>query len=50
MIGILLYANTSRDNVMQVVGVVARSQSTPRDSHVQEVKITFRYLKGTLDH
>ena len=49
MIGILLYATTTRPNIMQVVGVVARFQSTPKETHMKEVKIIFRYLKGTLD-
>ena len=49
MIGILLYVNGSRPNVMQVVGLVARFQSTPKETHVKEVKIIFRYLKGTMD-
>ena len=34
---------------MQGVGLVARFQSTPKETHVQEIKIIFRYLKGTLD-
>jgi hypothetical protein len=49
MIGSLLYVTTSRPNVKQVVGMVARFQTTPKESHVQAVKIIFRYLKGTID-
>ena len=32
---------------MQAVGMVARFQSCPKDSHATVVKIFFRYLKGT---
>ena len=49
MIGSLLYATTIRPNIMQVVGVVARFQSTPKETHMKEIKRIFRYLKGTLD-
>jgi hypothetical protein len=47
MIGSLLYVTTSRPDVMQEVGQVARFQSTPKESHVLVVKRIFRYLKGT---
>jgi hypothetical protein len=50
MIGNLLYVKTSRLDVMQEVGIVARFQSAPKESHVQEVKRSFRYMKGTLDY
>ena len=33
----------------QVVGMVARFQAAPKESHVQAVKRIFRYLKGTID-
>ena len=49
MIGSLLYVTTSRPDVKQVFGMVARFQATPKESHVQVVKIIFRYLKGTID-
>jgi hypothetical protein len=49
MIGSLLYVTTSRPDVKQVVGMVAIFQTTPKESHVQAVKIIFRYLKGTID-
>jgi hypothetical protein len=49
MIGILLYLTTSRPDIMQVVGLVAWFQAAPKETHVQAVKIIFRYLKGTLD-
>jgi hypothetical protein len=47
MIGNLLYVTTSRLDVMQVVGQVARFQAAPKESHVLAVKRIFRYLKGT---
>jgi hypothetical protein len=49
MIGILLYANSSRPDVMQDVVLVTIFQSTPKESHVMEVKGILRYLKGTMD-
>ena len=44
MIGSLLYVTTSIPNVKQVVGIVARFQAGPKESHVHIVKIIFRYL------
>jgi hypothetical protein len=49
MIGSLLYVIASRPDGKQVVGMVARFQATPKESHVQAVKRIFRYLKGTID-
>ena len=49
MIGSLLYVTTSRPNIMQVVGFVARFQASPKETHVLEIKIFSRYMKGTLD-
>jgi len=49
MIGSLLYVTSSRPNVKQSVGMVARFQEEPKESHVQAVKRIFRYLKGTID-
>jgi hypothetical protein len=47
MIGSLLYVTTSRLDVMQEVGEVARFQATPKESNVLAMKRIFRYLKGT---
>jgi hypothetical protein len=47
MIGILLYLTTSRPDVMQEGGQVARFQEAPKESHVLAVKRIFIYLKGT---
>jgi hypothetical protein len=49
MIGSLLYVTTSRSDVLEAVGQVARFQATPKESHVLAVKRIFRYLKGTKD-
>jgi hypothetical protein len=46
MIGILLYVTSSRPDVMQEVGQVARFQVAPKESHVLVVKRIFRYLKA----
>ena len=48
MIGSLLYVITSRHDVKQLVGIVARFQVAPKESHVQAVKTIFSYLKGTI--
>jgi hypothetical protein len=50
MIGSLLYLTTSRPDIMQVVGLVGRFQSNPKETHVLVVKIIFRYLQGTVDY
>jgi hypothetical protein len=42
MIGSLLYVTTSKPDVMQVVGKVARFQAEPKESHVLIVKRIFR--------
>ena len=49
MIGILLYVTSSRPDVMQFVGQVARFQDAPKETHIIAVKSIFRYLKGTMD-
>ena len=48
MIESLLYVTTSRPDAKQAVGMVARFQAAPKESHVQAVKRIFRYLKGTI--
>ena len=47
MIGSLLYVTTSRPDVMQAVGLVARFQANLKEELILEVKRIFRYLKGT---
>ena len=50
MIGILLYVTATRPYVMQVVGVVSRFQSSPKETHVATIKIILTYLKGIVDY
>ena len=40
---------SSRPDIMQDVGIVARFQYAPKEAHEQAVKRIFIYLKGTLD-
>lgn len=49
MIGRLLYVMELRFDIMQVVRSVAWFQVAPKETHVQTVKIIFKYLKETLD-
>ena len=49
MIGSLLYVTTSRPDVMQAVGHVARFQAAPKETHIIAVKRIFKYLKGTME-
>ena len=49
MIGSLLYVTTTRLDVMQIVGVEARFQSTTKETHVNVVKRISRYLKRIMD-
>jgi hypothetical protein len=38
MVGSLLYSTTTRPDIMQVVGLVGRFQSTPKENHLNVVK------------
>ena len=49
MIGGLLYVTATRPDVM-LVGLVARFQSAPKETHVPAVKRIFKYLKGTMEY
>ncbi|KAI3807773.1 hypothetical protein L1987_23707 [Smallanthus sonchifolius] len=46
MIGSLMYLTASRPDIMFAVCLCARFQAAPKTSHLQAVKIIFRYLKG----
>ncbi|KAK6149303.1 hypothetical protein DH2020_016828 [Rehmannia glutinosa] len=46
LIGSLLYLTASRPDITFAVGVCARFQSTPKDSHMTAAKRMLRYLKG----
>jgi hypothetical protein len=50
MIGSLMYITSSRPDIMQVVGMVVRYQSTPKQSHLVVVTRIFKYLKGTMTY
>ena len=50
MIGSLLYATSTRPNIMHVVCQVGRFQDSPKNGHLLAVKRIFRYLNGTANH
>jgi hypothetical protein len=50
MIGSLLYITASCPDIMQVVGMVGRFQSTPKQIHLAAIKRIFKYLKGTMTY
>jgi hypothetical protein len=49
MIGSLLYLTASRPDIVFAVGLCARFQTSPKESHLIAVKRIFRYLVGTTD-
>ena len=49
MIGSLLYLTASRPDIQFRVGMCARYQSAPKESHAENVKIIFRYLANMLN-
>jgi hypothetical protein len=50
MIVNLMYITTSRPDIMKVVGMVGRYQSSPKQSHLVAVTRIFKYLKGTMTY
>jgi hypothetical protein len=48
MIGSLLYLTASRPDITFSVGVCARFQANPKESHLTTVKHVIRYVNGTL--
>ncbi|XP_065616698.1 secreted RxLR effector protein 161-like [Quercus suber] len=50
MIGSLLYLTASRLDIAFSVGVCARFQATPKESHLTAVKRIIRYINGTSDY
>ena len=50
MIGSLLYLTASRPDICYSVGVCARYQGNPMESHVKAVKRIIRYVHGTTDY
>ncbi|XP_070019953.1 secreted RxLR effector protein 161-like [Nicotiana sylvestris] len=49
IIGSLLYLTTRRPDIIFSVGLCARFQSNPKESHLKAAKRILRYLKGTQD-
>nr|XP_016444207.1 PREDICTED: uncharacterized mitochondrial protein AtMg00810-like [Nicotiana tabacum] len=49
MIGSLLYLTTSRPDIVFSVGLCARFQFSPKESHLKVIKRILRYLIGTHD-
>ncbi|XP_016576595.1 secreted RxLR effector protein 161-like [Capsicum annuum] len=49
MIGSLLYLTASRPDIVFSIGLCARFQANPKESHLKSVKRIFGYLKGTSD-
>ncbi|KAG9458830.1 hypothetical protein H6P81_003338 [Aristolochia fimbriata] len=48
MIGSLLYLTASRPDICYSVGLCARFQACPKESHVKSVKRIIRYVKSTV--
>ncbi|CAM8957434.1 unnamed protein product [Rhodiola kirilowii] len=49
MIGSLLYLTASRPDIAYAVGVCARYQADPKESHLLQVKRIIKYVCGTVD-
>ena len=49
MIGSLLYLTTSRADISYSVGVCARYQANPKESHMIILKRIIKYVKTTAD-
>ena len=45
----MLYATTTGPYILQAAGLVGRFKSSPKETHMKEVKGIFKYLKGTLE-
>ena len=50
MIGSLLYLTSSRPDITFNVGVCAKYQANPKESHVGAVKRIIRYVNGIVDY
>lgn len=50
MIGSLLYLTASRPDIAFSVGVCARYQACPKESHLSAVKRIIKYVSGTLNY
>ena len=47
MIGIIPHLTGTRPDIMHAVGIVGQFQANPKESHLQAIKIIFKYLQGT---
>ncbi|XP_019172660.1 PREDICTED: uncharacterized protein LOC109168060 [Ipomoea nil] len=50
LIGILLYLTASQPDIMFSVGMCARYQSDPKESHLIAAKRILKYIKGTIQY
>ncbi|CAA7027778.1 unnamed protein product [Microthlaspi erraticum] len=50
MIGSLLYLTASRPDLCLSVGLCARYQANPKESHLSAVKRIIKYVKGTINY
>ncbi|CAM8917424.1 unnamed protein product [Rhodiola kirilowii] len=50
MIGSVLYLTASRPDIAYAVGVCARYQASPKESHLLQVKRIIKYVCGTADY
>ncbi|XP_019153565.1 PREDICTED: uncharacterized protein LOC109150048 [Ipomoea nil] len=50
MIGSLLYLTASRPDIMVSVGMCARYQADPKESHLKAVKRIIKYVKGKINY
>ncbi|XP_019153674.1 PREDICTED: uncharacterized protein LOC109150210 [Ipomoea nil] len=50
LIGSLLYLIASQPNIMYCVGMCARYQSAPKESHLIAAKRILKYVKGTVQY
>ncbi|GJQ99084.1 hypothetical protein Tco_0522069 [Tanacetum coccineum] len=49
MIGALMYLTYSRPDIVHATCLCARYQAKPTEKHLKEVKMIFRYLRGTVN-
>ena len=50
MIDSLLYLTASCPDIVYNVGICARCQSKPKESHVRTIKRILKYISGTIDY
>ena len=50
MIGSLLYLTASRPDICFSVGIYARYQANPKESHIEAVKRIIRYVNVTANY